>query len=550
MGKLLRKQLAIAFASVLSFTSLLFSSCQEEDLGFTQAEVAKSKYVNNFVSEFGKPAAGHQWGFDAAAEAMGLGTTTRAVYKQEDFIDGVRAYQLYGRPADITELEHKEVTAWFTKHKVNWANTPAYFNDSTDVSNHRTNATTDGKAHVLMVKDGEGKPTTKIDTIGFGSLGDYDNPIGDYEINGVSLNFFNGWVQHVSRDTLVDEHAYDGNVYSAAQMDYLYFLALGKSTHGQHMKDFNSANGYGYGNKSQYNGGLVLESDFNVCAYKCSASGGTLHDKYYVVYLRGKDYAGYYLGIDFEADCQGANPNQRVPGDGICNDWIIKIVDVGNTAYNPARIMCEDLGGSFDTDFNDVVFDVQYKDKVCKVTLQAVGGTKEVEIWYGERGTTDAYGNESKKLTYNDGKSEAHAMFGANVDQPVNVGASNGVDGKEAITWHLAFEDVARQSGNSYWDSDLGKSFPFDARFTKGCFNFQDINIYVRDKGAAEWVNLTRLAETSNIPLRLCVPVTTKWCREMKSIKNAYTQFMDWVQEPNIHFWEPTPTAEEAALRY
>ncbi len=48
------------------------------------------------------------------------------------------------------------------------------------------------------------------------------------------------------------------------------------------------------------------------------------------------------------------------------------------------RFMCEDLGSTFDSDFNDLVFDVSHKDGDTKarITVQAAGGTLPLELWY------------------------------------------------------------------------------------------------------------------------------------------------------------------------
>ena len=70
--------------------------------------------------------------------------------------------------------------------------------------------------------------------------------------------------------------------------------------------------------------------------------------------------------------------------------------------------MCEDLGGSFDTDFNDIVYDVKYENPVCTITIQAAGGTMPIELWYGLK---DKGGYQ---LTHNN-KSEVHDMFGTKV---------------------------------------------------------------------------------------------------------------------------------------
>lgn len=491
--------------SFVTFT-MMMSSCQEYDLGYDSAEIA---YETQFAKTFGKPAPNHQWGFDVAAYCMGE-ADTRAVIKQDMNVGNtnLRTTEVYGRPADITQKEHDEVYAWFSNHKVTWTNTPTYFKND----GNRTNQTSDNIAHVID----SSYPN-------YGSLKDHSiNVLGDYVMES-NLGFFNGWIQHVANDPTKDEVASDGSeVYNCANMDFLCFHDLRAKKFGEHLNDFNAASGYGWGNQQNSNAILVTETDFNVCTYGCSAGGSNPHDKYYIVYLEGDDYAGWYLGMDFEAYKENPNPNEIVAADGICNDWIIKIQDVGNTVYNPARIMCEDLGGTFDTDFNDIVYDVKYENPNCIITMQAAGGTMPIEMWYGEK---DKAG--SVRLTYND-KTEIHDMFGAAVSEPVNVKADYGVDGKEPIVFVLKFNN----NTGTYWDGH--KQIP--AVSMPGSYDFSKIHVYVYNEGRAEWINITN--QNDRMPLRICVPVSTKWCQELKSIKDAYPGFNAWVQDPTVTFWD------------
>lgn len=496
------------------------AACSEEDFGFDKNEIA---YEKNFIKEFGNPAPNHKWGFDVANYIFKEATdfpSTRAVIKQDMMIGSTNlsATVVYGRPEDISQKEHDEVYAWFSNHRVDWTNSPTWWKAE---DGERTTQTSDNIAHVIK---------TDYKAAGYGSLigKNPDNVLGNYNIN-VQIGFFNGWIQHVANDNHhTDEVSIDGTVsYSSANMDYLCFHDLRAKKFGDHLNDFNGATGYGWSDKEgtpQYNGILVTETDFNVCTYGCSAGGSNPHDKYFVVYLEGDGYAGWYLGMDFEADKEGANANERVKADGICNDWIIKISDVGNSVYNPARIMCEDLGGSFDTDFNDIVYDVKYDNPVCIITIQAAGGTMPIELWYGLK---DKGGDQ---LTHNN-KSEVHDMLGTKVSEPVNVNASYGKDNLAPISFYLSFN----KDKKSYWNGSA--DVPCIDMSSK-TFEFQDINIYVFDEQRAEWLNLNYIDESSVVPCRICVPADTKWCKELKSIKNGYSKFMDWVSDPTIEFWK------------
>lgn len=539
MGKIVANCIALFGATAI------FTACQEETFGVTEAEVATAKYNRNFVEEFGQPAEGHQWGFDAAAAAMSMvsgGEGTRAsiigtqhVWKyDQNVVSNLRPWQLYGNPAVITKREHDEVYAWFSNHKVYWVNTPTYLKESDGMGSKRTNQ--------VQPKPGEQAFEQGVaiaycidgDLPGYGSLTEHpinrqNKVLYDYNIMGTSLDFYNGWVQQVACDASLDEKAGNGDKFAGnGLMNYLCFMSLNDATNFEHLNDFNAASGWGA--SEQNRGLLVLESDFNVAVYRSSRDGSQqFHDKYYIVYLEGDDYAGYYLGMDFEAYHTNPKNNRYAEANGICNDWIIKICDVGNTAYNPARVMCEDLGSSFDVDFNDIVFDVKSDNNDVTITVQAVGGTKEVEIWYGEKGGTDSNGNTSYCLEKND-VTEMHAIFEENVNCPINVTAVDaGVNGKTPIVWKLGFNN---QGGNNY-----------DHRFPYG-FSFADINIYVRQDQNAEWANLTNLSKKMNVPLRICVPTETRWCQEHQDIRTAYTKFMDWVKDPSDTFWDGPTNAD------
>lgn len=466
-------------------------------MGFDYATIKHSVYDRDFLKEFGDPAPNHQWGFDIANQSfrliMGLplNTETRAVYKQDDWLSPNYIQDYFGKPADITAREHSEVYAWFKYHKVEWTNTPTWFQGSS------TRQTADNIAYDQT----DGTRQDRLDK-GYGSLLDYDNPLGDYDIAN-QMPIFNGWIQHVANDPDQDEVDGYGNKLSGG-MDFLCFRTIGGSSDDwEHSKDFNSGNGYGWGNQTQYNGEFISNAQFNVVTYGSSSSASTPHDKYFIVHLKGLDYEGWYLGLDFEADKPGANPNEIVAANGKCNDWIIKIAEAGGSGYIPCRVMCEDLGGTFDIDFNDIVYDIDMPDAShAKVIVQAAGGTMPIMIKYKDEVLCD----------------EVHAAFGVASNVPVNVGASYGRDGLEPI--ELSINDFGNRA-----------------------FDINDINVFVKPVNRAEWVNITLLDQTSNIPCRFCVPTTVSWTKELQRITWAFPMFVDWVKDPSFKFWEKNVNA-------
>lgn len=172
------------------------------------------------------------------------------------------------------------------------------------------------------------------------------------------------------------------------------------------------------------------------------------------------------------------------------------------------RVMCEDLGGTFDWDFNDVVFDVVYEDRkgvenaTLKIRLQAVGGTLPVYIHYGEF--------TSKEL---------HSYMGVPDTIPVNV-----------IRQHNECQPV-----------DI---FTYKFGFETGTIDIRD---YVKDilvtvnqrNGATTMVTFPREGG-DHIPQCFMTSVGTDWSDELVNIKQTYPQFEAWAasQQAAERWWE------------
>ena len=554
---------SVAKFTLLALPLFALTACQDYE-PFSEAEVHEhfvhKNFNDSFVNTFGEIAPDHHWGFDYAEGVLNseMSVKTRAnlsqgyVYKQEETIQYgsggsavfFKTTDLYGRPADITQHEHEEVYAWFTNHRVDWKNTPTNSYIDAEHSRETNDGGTNIVAHVINSENPD-----------YGSLKDYPtiNPLTDPYVDDNSIHFYNGWIQQVARDERYDEHDQDtpAHSYNCTAMDYLAFRHVGNIEDWIHLKDFNQAYGYGWGRQpstdgSQYQIGdpsngqnaiLVLDAKFDVVTYGCNTGSSTPHNKYYIVYLKGDDYEGYYLGMDLESYTDGT-ANMSVPADGICNDWIIKIGDAGAKPFNPTRVMCEDLAMvNCDYDYNDIVYDVEYKDDVATITVQAAGGTVPISIWYD--GT-------QLKLEDNGGTEtgEIHTLFGAPIETPVNVGAP-GVT-KNSVVFKLKFKDTS--NGTATWQlgpSDGWKNHKY-AYYSSSNFNFQSIQVKVKHNIEAEWVNLNNI--DGDAPVRFCVPNTVKWTKELQGIEKAYPGFRTWVGNPTDMFWTSGKTINSEYL--
>ncbi|MBD9092413.1 MAG: hypothetical protein EGQ20_07790 [Bacteroides oleiciplenus] len=221
---------------------------------------------------------------------------------------------------------------------------------------------------------------------------------------------------------------------------------------------------------------LIQKSGTSKFGYN-NTSDGKIHYNYTIQYIDG----AYYVGFDFEAT--GQNPNQQEPADGYYSDWIVKITPAKYT--NARRIMAEDLGEVGDFDFNDVVFDaaiVEGGDAV--ITLLAAGGTLPLYI-----------GGESAA-------NEVHNRFGVSTGTMVNT----------AVGKHQNIPPVIFRLA--------------------GYANKTIVDIPITVNG------ITLKAETGKAPGKLSVPTTVDWANETQAIDNRYPKFKDYVNNPEIDWWE------------
>ena len=237
------------------------------------------------------------------------------------------------------------------------------------------------------------------------------------------------------------------------------------------------------------------------------------HNNWTVRYINGN----YYLGFDYWTVKDANNQYGTIYPDGYYNDWIIKLSNGTHLVSSyTRRIMCEDLGDTFDWDFNDLVFDVTiYKGEYgngqsgyyAQIMLQAAGGT--LPIYIGE-----------KKPEY-----EAHFLFGVPTTTPVNVDAVGGVK-RPAVEFNLPIPQAwVVESTNQY-----GKVYSID---------FEKIPIIV-DRSGSGMSNkesaLVLTAEKGKAPQKFACPSDTYWMKEFQNIEGienkqtaGHPNFAKWV---------------------
>ena len=271
-------------------------------------------------------------------------------------------------------------------------------------------------------------------------------------------------------------------------------------------------------------------------------------------------YVGDKMFIGFE-DWPGSTG-----GDYDLNDLVLAFSGAKPTIINeePDKwlLACEDLGGSFDIDYNDVVFSVEHisGQNKAKLTPLAAGGTLASYIYFQDPLSTT--GNRNKLF------GEIHQLFGA---EPVKSGEFEIVNARSRYektaqtiefdvdeNWTLAYYSTGETGGTNYGGAvNMGG---FEIRTLKSGeeapLNF-DLND-AKFSGASK-IQPSTLDRGDNVPYILCLPYSYKhfnynratreagkktvcvwaWPTEFTTICNEdgtsgpYKDFAGWVQNKN-----------------
>ena len=123
--------------------------------------------------------------------------------------------------------------------------------------------------------------------------------------------------------------------------------------------------------------------------------------------------------------------------------WVQKVPSVPSLTMQK-RYMVEDLGGSDDFDFNDIVFDVyQFSDNTQRCFVRALGGTLGISIKVGNSTWSKAPTFENTEMLNttagNVDYSKSLADFGVTGWIPSQNNVSVTVTGKDGYTWEVVF---------------------------------------------------------------------------------------------------------------
>lgn len=476
--------------TTMSVTLLMgiFTSCQEEDFGFTAEEIT---YETKFFKEFGHPDPDHNWGFTPMEVIDNTSSETRAA--------GPNANEWGSKgldvPLPLTDTQKTIVTEWFESHPNPQGITVSW----TDYFAQQVSSTSNATSHMNYLLDAGNNYQDHIYNANSGDIsnnnvkyldGHYGNDHIQY-MTGQSTEAF-GYHDSFGNRTYFDHYVIiPGSIidptdqYGIKGMYFVGFDYLGEKDLSQIGNCSNCNNWF-----AKFVPKRVTDSSGDCYKMACSKCG--------------------HIDEKINNDKRGELV-QFVPDDGYYNDWIVRICP-GTCSSISQRVMCEDLGNSFDWDFNDVVFDVYFttdwvwnglfteKVTTAHITIQCAGGTMPIYV-----GTTDTT-KEVHKLV-GDG-SMAAILYPASPAQ-YNV--------KVDSQWWL-------------WSIFGGNRTEPDASMIPIYVNGTNTNVVAEQ------------LQAKAVPQKFACPTTVAWSAELTNIAETYPRFTQWVQNANAQgIWEYNP---------
>lgn len=525
---------------------MIFTACADyefaDEIAIKNISV-KEEFTENFISRYGQIDPNHTWGFDDI-EAVSLTSQTRS---------GENLPETYGKGfVDVnrnmwTQTDNNGYKSDALARVVKipgWPNFDGKYytvNSSGAYNSIETTQPTDMSTYQAAgdVTDYEIQWVSRW-------FREHQNP------TSIQLHLTDFFVQNVSADN--DRVSYpDGQLITSVfdencdfSMDHIIFAGIESTPYATgiddtwtHLNNYNSGNtnkmhneadniisdgwkthsGW-YCNTALHNREIkyVTSSGTEDFAYTESfgmgesrSNVGTYHNNWVLVHLDwnevgfdGNTYHrdGYYLAFDY-ATQKVENGEEKTYGpDGYYSNWIVKITPAYDSEERNSprrRVMCEDLGNTFDFDFNDVVFDIYYhgfynqttnKNQTdAVITIQASGGTLPIYV--------------GKEPSIANGAYEAHHLLGNSSSTPVNVGGTK----HEIAIYRI--EDVNSTNPN-------------------------DLPIYVQEHSNNATSNITLLPTTGKgdkyAPQKFMIPnTTTQWLKERQQIEWGYELFDSWV---------------------
>jgi len=207
------------------------------------------------------------------------------------------------------------------------------------------------------------------------------------------------------------------------------------------------------------------------------------------------------------------------------NDLVMKLQPTGehinpliidkDTEASPILyiVACEDLGGTFDWDFNDVVFGIEHVSgqTQARVKLLAAGGTLPISLTYEST-------NRNADITFTDPRDGQqtvmlHAAFGAEDDVPVNV-VSGGFQAS------ATYSDYFRVDADAFSVLDGAADFKVHVKYGKSDNENEKLSV----------IHVPNYGDKSKSPQAfLIADPKWQWPAEHQNITSLYPEFSTWV---------------------
>lgn len=170
-------------------------------------------------------------------------------------------------------------------------------------------------------------------------------------------------------------------------------------------------------------------------------------------------------------------------------------------------VACEDLGGTFDWDFNDVVYAIEHVSgqQKAKLKLLAAGGTLPVKISY-----------DGSVIRFN-GKNglceDLHEAFGVDQKTPVNVGGYSASP---------VYSEEFEVGADAFSMSTHASAFKIHVKYSE---TLEVAQIGVPDRSAGQEPQAFLVADPN-----------WQWPNEKVSITSVYPEFTEWVANLNTNW--------------
>ena len=521
--KIMKKYLSFAIFSVAFIGLGSLTSCQDEDLGVSTQTLKERAFDDAFAKQFGKPSPNQSWDFfTQTMQSLGKGKSAATRAGDPATGDGWSVEALSSQPSYITtEL----VNRWddlLPEYQNNYTmGQTQYTLVSTGDGDFTISAIWYGGAfeiqtnnydtHLYLCFKDKGGTTREVELFKGKSMSGFGNPqLADKVHLDAGTEFWFALEYHLTNNEEIHRFV------STEKIPYNYEL----------IEDGNHPSGTSYTDPVTeetvsypyaYSEFRYKERDYHHIYNGCSqllfsekSYSDNRIDNFMVIGIEDGWHYPVYLDFDY-------------------ND-IVLYIDGDLPVPVAKRVLAEDLE-QYDWDYNDVVFDIEYK----RMVLRAVGGTKPVFLEFidndGNTTVTDELhdmmakqykyvnpNNNQIVIPYPDGK--APKIPGTDWYMPINVGAPEGI-GVEMLP------ALIKQWENPLTDKeimDMGTHHDIVLLVGEGEQQQEFPGIAKKDKDGQ---TVIVYSAGDKAPAMIMAPVETRWLKEEQRISWGYPWFYD-----------------------